>query len=211
MNHKQHIPGFLDRLMRIIDEESPHTWAGRIGIAKATMHGLLRDATPSSATLLKIAQRTNVSITWLLTGQGPERLVMISAQETCEPEREEQFFAPEWPEEPSVGPSAEWTRLVSGKDPAQLEWIMVRGDGMEPSLRAGDWLLVDRRERRIVSDTIHLLDFEGEWLPKRLQIGLHGEVRVGCDNPAYESFTLSRADRNRLSIIGRVIWIGRSI
>lgn len=77
MNHKTPIPGFTQRLLRVIGDEPPYAWAQRLKIPKATLHGLLRQASPSTATLLKIAQQTPISLNWLLTGHGPERLPSI--------------------------------------------------------------------------------------------------------------------------------------
>lgn len=207
MNRKQPIPGFLARLIHLIDQEAPHAWAARMGIAKATMHGLLREASPSSATLVKIARHSNVSLTWLLSGRGPERLTGLpSRPEPPSALPDSSLLAPAWSEEEE--PPA-WMRQSADVESEHQTWVMVRGDGMEPTLRAGDWMLVDRRERRVTCDAIHLLELEGAWLPKRLQAGLQGEVWVRCDNPAYGPFSVPPAARSQLAIVGRVIWIGR--
>lgn len=102
MNHKQSIPGLTQRLMQIIDQDPPFVWAARMGIAKATMHGLLRQASPTTATLVKIARQTDVSISWLLTGQGPERIGARPASAGQMEETrsssvdQERFLAPDW-------------------------------------------------------------------------------------------------------------------
>ncbi|MBF0438741.1 MAG: helix-turn-helix transcriptional regulator [Magnetococcales bacterium] len=194
MNSKQEIPGFYERLLRLIGEELPYTWASRMGIAKATMHGLLRKATPSSSTLTKIAQNSTVSLSWLLTGRG---------------EPGESFLAPTLsdPEPPH------WLRDVLNLEMnlSETALIRVKGDGMEPTLRAGDLMMMDQMDQTIQSDAIYLLKIEGEWIPKRIQHGLDGSLMVLSDNPAYLPITVSADKRSEIVIAGRVIWIGRRI
>ncbi|MBF0270882.1 MAG: helix-turn-helix transcriptional regulator [Magnetococcales bacterium] len=199
MNHKQSIPGFTQRLLSLIGNDPPYAWAIRMGIPKATMHGLLRQASPSTATLLRIAEGTDVSINWLLTGR--ERVSGGSRGRVEAVEESERWLAPEiWGEEEGAD---------GGSMPGM--WVMVDGDGMEPLLRCGDWMRVDPRENAVGGDGIYLLEVEGKRIPKRLQRGLGGEVRVGCDNPAYEDVVIPPERRSQLVIIGRVVWISRRI
>ncbi|MBF0192869.1 MAG: helix-turn-helix domain-containing protein, partial [Magnetococcales bacterium] len=146
MNHKQAIPGFTQRLLSLIGDDPPYTWAIRMGIPKATMHGLLRQASPSTATLLRIAEGTDVSVTWLLTGRGPER-VSGGVERWCAPEVwADSQGGDVW----SGGPIAE-----SGV------WVRVDGDGMEPLLRVGDWVLVDARDAVVIRDGLYVVLMDG--------------------------------------------------
>ena len=91
-----------------------------------------------------------------------------------------------------------------------LAVIQVAGDSMWETLHDGDKVLVDRTVNRVVRDGIYILAFEGELLVKRCQRDLqNGDVIVKSDNPAYDSFRIT--DSERLDVIGRVIWIGRSL
>lgn len=91
-----------------------------------------------------------------------------------------------------------------------LAVIQVGGDSMWETLHDGDKVLVNRGERRIVKPGIYILGYEGELLVKRCQRDLNdGAVIVSSDNPAYQTFRVTDADR--LDVLGRVIWIGRAL
>lgn len=64
---------FRDRLEKAIGDQSPFPWAERLGIGKSTFSGPWNHgAIPQTKTLIKIAQNTDISLNWLLTGRGPE-------------------------------------------------------------------------------------------------------------------------------------------
>ena len=91
-----------------------------------------------------------------------------------------------------------------GLDPAMLSVIEVEGDSMEPTLRDGDEILVDRTVRPLRSG-IHVIRLDDVLLVKRLEPGAAGTVRIISDNPAYP-----RAERavNDVGVVGRVVWKG---
>jgi len=99
--------------------------------------------------------------------------------------------------------SARWLKGL-GLDPAMLSVIEVEGDSMEPILRDGDEILVDRTPRAMRSG-IHVIRLDDVLLVKRLEPGPAGTLRVISDNPAYP-----RAERpqEEVEILGRVVWKG---
>jgi SOS-response transcriptional repressor LexA len=102
--------------------------------------------------------------------------------------------------------SQRWLRTL-GLDPGHLSVIEVAGDSMEPTLRDGDEILVDRSGRPW-RDGIHVVRIDDVLLVKRLEQGAAGTIRVISDNPAY-----ANADRARdeVTIVGRVVWKGGRI
>lgn len=65
-------PQFHARLSAIIGKESPFAWAERIGIPKGTFHRVWNEGTvPGPDHLRRIAEKTGITIDWLLTGDGP--------------------------------------------------------------------------------------------------------------------------------------------
>lgn len=91
-----------------------------------------------------------------------------------------------------------------------LSVIQVSGDSMWETLHDGDAVLVDRSVTRIVKDGIYILQLEGELLVKRCARDLEdGSVLVISDNPKYPQQRVKKADR--LSVLGRVIWMGRAV
>lgn len=102
--------------------------------------------------------------------------------------------------------SQRWLRTL-GLDPAQLSVIEVAGDSMEPTLRDGDEILVDRSVRAW-RDGIHVVRIDDVLLVKRLEQGPAGMIRVISDNPAYAS---NDRARDEVIIVGRVAWKGGRI
>ncbi len=106
-------------------------------------------------------------------------------------------------EEPfgAFGVTPQWLR-EQGLDPAMLSAIAVAGDSMEPTLRDGDEILVDRSPRG-PRDGIHVVRVDGALLVKRLETGRPGLVVLRSDNRAYDSIELAPPE---VEVIGRVVW-----
>lgn len=97
--------------------------------------------------------------------------------------------------------AARWLR-AQGLDPAQLSAIAVAGDSMEPTLRDGDEILVDRTPRAW-RDGIHVVRVDDAVLVKRLDLARPGAIALVSDNPAYRPLELAPGD---VEVIGRVVW-----
>ena len=99
--------------------------------------------------------------------------------------------------------SARWLKQ-NGLEPAQLSVIAVEGDSMEPTLRDGDEILVDRTVRPLRAG-IHVIRLDDVLLVKRLEPGPAGQVTIISDNAAYGRSERSLAE---VDVIGRVVWKG---
>jgi len=97
--------------------------------------------------------------------------------------------------------SARWLRS-QGLDPVRLSAIAVTGDSMEPTLRDGDEILVDRSSEPL-RDGIHVVRLEDALLVKRLETGRPGRIALLSDNPAYRPIECAAQD---VQVIGRVVW-----
>ncbi len=107
-------------------------------------------------------------------------------------------------EEAAIGAfrfAARWMR-EQGLDPTMLSAIIVAGDSMEPTLRDGDEILVDRTPRPW-RDGIHMVRAGDALLVKRLDTGRPGTLALVSDNPAYRAIELAP---DEVQVIGRVVW-----
>ncbi len=102
--------------------------------------------------------------------------------------------------------SKRWLR-ASGLRPDRLALIEVVGDSMEPTLRDGDEILVDRGQAAL-RDGIHVVRLDGAVLVKRIETGRPGLVALRSDNPAYGTIECAPQD---VTVIGRVVWKGGRI
>ncbi len=97
--------------------------------------------------------------------------------------------------------STHWMRQ-QGLDPAQLTAIVVTGDSMEPTLRDGDEILVDRTARAL-RNGVYVVRVGDALLVKRLDLGQPARIVLISDNQLYRPFELAPEE---LDVIGRVVW-----
>ena len=97
--------------------------------------------------------------------------------------------------------SARWLR-EQGLDPAMLSAIAVAGDSMEPELRDGDEILIDRTPRPL-RDGIHVVRLGEALHVKRVQAGKPGTLTLISANAAYPPIEVSM---DEVDVIGRVVW-----
>lgn len=107
----------------------------------------------------------------------------------------------------------DWIRFELGARPSDLCLIRVSGDSMEPTLRAGDVILVDTRARHPDREGIYILRMDGMLLVKRIQAMPGSQLQVSSDNAAFAPWTIKLAQLAEadLAIIGRVVWSGRRL
>lgn len=87
--------------------------------------------------------------------------------------------------------------------------LKVDGDSMEPALRHGEHVMVDRSAAaRGLASGVWVFSVRGALSIKRLQALPSGQFRVLSDNPAYEPYTVDPA-ADPFQLIGRVVWAGR--
>jgi phage repressor protein C with HTH and peptisase S24 domain len=91
-----------------------------------------------------------------------------------------------------------------GLDAAQLSAIAVAGDSMEPLLRDGDEILVDRTLRAF-RDGVHVVRLGDALHVKRVQVGRPGHVLLISQNDAYPPLELAA---DEVEVVGRVVWKG---
>jgi phage repressor protein C with HTH and peptisase S24 domain len=97
--------------------------------------------------------------------------------------------------------STRWLR-GQGLDPAMLSAIAVTGDSMDPTLRDGDEILVDRTPQPL-RDGIYVVRLGDALLVKRIATRKPGKIALISDNPVYRTIKLSQ---DEVEVIGRVVW-----
>ena len=98
--------------------------------------------------------------------------------------------------------SARWLK-ANGLNATMLSAIEVEGDSMDPTLRDGDEILVDRTVRPLRAG-IHVLRLDDVLLVKRVERA-GDALRLISDNRAYPEI---ERDAGEVEIVGRVVWKG---
>ena len=99
--------------------------------------------------------------------------------------------------------SRRWLR-EQGLEPALLSSIRVMGDSMDPLLRDGDEILVDRTPRAF-REGVHVVRLGEALHVKLLQAVPPDRLRLISQNAAYEPVDVVMAD---VDVVGRVVWKG---
>ena len=103
-----------------------------------------------------------------------------------------------------------WIKSVSRAPIDQLKVVEVAGDSMEPTLYKGDHVLIDLGDVALARHGLFVLRLDDSLIVKRVQKTFKtGAVRIISDNPKYDTEEIE--DPDRLSVVGRVIWLGRSL
>ena len=99
--------------------------------------------------------------------------------------------------------SRRWLR-EQGLEPALLSSIRVMGDSMDPLLRDGDEILVDRTPRAF-REGVHVVRLGEALHVKLLQAVPPDRLRLISKNEAYEPVDVAMSD---VDVVGRVVWKG---
>ena len=171
---------------RKLEENDRRTLARFFGVDEVELGGAGEGGAPGAYPGARRAAAEWVSIPRLALGAsaGPGAL---AAAETAVGHLQ---FAPRWLRQ-------------GGLDPAMLSVIEVEGDSMDPTLRDGDEILVDRTARPLRAG-IHVLRLDDVLLVKRVDPA-GDAIRLISDNKAYPEVERPLGD---VEIVGRVVWKG---
>lgn len=98
--------------------------------------------------------------------------------------------------------SRRWLREM-GLEGAALSAIRVEGDSMEPELRSGDEIFVDRNKR--AGEGIFVVRIGDALHVKQVRASAPGTIELVSRNAAYPPLELPREE---VELIGRVVWKG---
>lgn len=208
--------------------------ADAVGVSRAAISQWETGSTSSleGRNLMKAAETLGVSPTWIQYGSEQNRTETIPGNAGTEPKSQEHakilandfVLVPRYDIKASMGNGnlvlqeeivdllafkKNWVQIELGVAPANLALISTIGDSMEPTLRPGDLILIDRSITNVRGDSVYVINFDGELLAKRIQKLFDGSLIIKSDNPAYEPQKISPEQADRLRIIGRVVWAGR--
>lgn len=104
---------------------------------------------------------------------------------------------------------AGWVRALASRGADRLVVVRMAGDSMQPTLHAGDQLLIDTADSLgRLRDGLYALRIGDEIIVKRLGVRPGARhVTVVSDNIAYPAWP--GCDPAELGVIGRLVWAGR--
>lgn len=214
--------GGLRGCAKIVDMTEEQVGRWRAGKARMPLYAAIQ-----------LSQAAGVSIDWLATGEGAEENAFPPRKGAAEHQAVyahdgdlsgDFVLVPRYDVEASAGSGAlndheqaidhmafreDWVRRTLHVNPAELALITAVGDSMEPTIRAGDLMLIDTGVNAIQDDAIYVLVKRGELIVKRVQQFFTGAVAIKSDNAAYVEETIGPDEIDAIQIAGRVRWVGR--
>jgi phage repressor protein C with HTH and peptisase S24 domain len=227
------MPTFTDRIRAVVGSQATHGWAKDNHLPPTKVwEWVTNGRTPHTAGMSELADKSGIPLEWWMHGDLPPPTPVKRQEPEAVSRRVEQPLADyvaiplyngvraaagngavvehETPDDALVF-KEQWVRVELGARPQDLYLIRVAGDSMEPTLRSGDVILVDRRATRPDREGVYIMRMNDMLLVKRLQALPGGKVRVISDNAAFTAFDLQTDDLEGgdVVIVGRVVWTGR--
>ena len=203
---------FADNLNAALDRKGaiPSGYGRVIGVAElfgvsqnTAANWLKGEGVPELARLPEIAGILGTTVEQLVMGDQhagthviDERYVMVDMHGDDSPEAHDWYTLPE--------------ALRSMGLPTSIKMLAVGDDDMAPFLHRGDLAIYDPRVRRIQSNGVFVLCVNDRFLVRRVQRGLKGNVRLICDNPAFDDEILDESEfadesQEGIAVIGVVV------
>jgi SOS-response transcriptional repressor LexA len=166
---------------------------------------------PGGDNLYILSRITDLSLDWLLTGKEPP--CVTSSEFTPIPKVKIPLSGGpgSWELDPQVEGYYEFrTKWLKSKgQPNYMKLMQVVGDSMAPTICDGDHVLVDESRKEPEDGKIMaLVGRNNEALVKRIRIHLDGKILLVSD---HEKTHDGPYDPEELTILGKVIWLGREL
>ncbi len=210
----------IEKIKDIISTESKNgkvfdkDVAAELGISQATFATMKKRGAVPYKELMEFCARRKISINWLFFDQSAGMLV----------EETEKFFKIKYYSSvrASAGGGAEgfgedysvvtvdklfiksFYKNITEEELANknIEAIHVDGESMEPTLKNGSIVFVDRDQNEITKDGIFVVSTPGGLFIKRLNRKADGSIELISDNQFYSPEILSKQE---VTIVGKVI------
>lgn len=193
-----------------------------INVSERTIQNYLAGISlPNGRFLTDLCEKIGVSATWILVGVGPKYVHGNHQNFQCEAGGFTPI--PRYTVEASAGHGAvcddensmdflavkkSWL-VQRGLSADMLAIIKVKGNSMEPDLKDGDLILIDRARTEAGSmdeGGIYVVRFDSDLFIKRVQHLPGSRLMLVSSNPVYHPVTVEPADLGGVKIIGRVIY-----
>ena len=107
-----------------------------------------------------------------------------------------------------IGFDRAWLNSNIGLPISKLVSLSSVGDSMEPTINAGEMLLVSQAEQHMnPGDGIYIIRLEGDILVKRLQRLPGSKLKISSDNTIYGSYEIKLDEGTEFEVLGKVILV----
>ena len=201
-----------------------------LDIAQNNLHRYESDLSKLTTDKLEKLHQFNVSVEWLITGEG-EMFRDASGEITTVKKKhlpeniEETIYVKRLDVKASAGvgfinpleQSNIWIGLpesfIRPYNPLYISLLEATGSSMEPVIRSGDLLLVSEQDTELLSERIYIIRMGEELKVKRIVRLGNGNIVVWSENESFgrEEFTPQQWEEYGMSIVARVVKIIKEV
>ncbi|ADU65711.1 helix-turn-helix domain-containing protein [Desulfurispirillum indicum] len=202
-----------ERIQRVTGWKTQAELASALDIRQASVSGAKQRGSMPLEWIYTIARKYNTSMDWLLngedvspgfSGENSQQHISLPKYSVVHAQSPEKCDASKL-QASHLTFCQDWLQTM-GLDKEALILVEVCGDSMEPTIYAGDILLVDQRFQKVGNDGIYILRLHGELVVKRVQRLIDGSLRIMSDNKAYMDQTISAELSEQVCVVGFVVW-----
>lgn len=103
-----------------------------------------------------------------------------------------------------------WLRYHQLK-PDNLALVFARDDSMEPTIHDNNTVIIDTNQTELVDGSIYVIRTDNHLVVKRVQKLINKGALLLSDNKECKEQMLEASEANDLTVIGRVVWIGKDV
>ena len=204
--------GFMRRVEKGARIRSQNQLAGALGIHRSAVTQAKRKGAVPRQWVYRVAEAFDLDAHWLMTGRK-DRGEAMEDDLLWVPWVEARLSAGGGSFETGgkVRDGVPFSRaLVQAMGQASAMVLMdVTGDSMEPQIRSGDTVMIDREQTAVVAGGIFAVGIDDTIMVKRLE-KRPGKLALISDNRAYETVLVDPGAES-VRILGRAVWLGRRI
>ncbi|MDO5648712.1 S24 family peptidase [Paracoccus sp. (in: a-proteobacteria)] len=217
-----------DRIRTLMNQsscDSERDFAQTIGVPYSTLKGVLDGSRPSVDKVVRIADAMRISIEWLATGREATPPAQSHTPPLAAPPARDLIDVPRFDVSLSAGygsfvdraerldsipfPTDFFTRRL-GRKPDGMIIVDAQGDSMLPTVADRDLVMIDTADQRMTG-AVWAFTYEDGVFVKRINV-LPDALEVRSDNAKdYPSFIIDGPRLERMHLIGRVVWVGRTL
>lgn len=192
------------------------------GVSERTFANWLAGSSePKIIGIAAIAHAAGVTIDWLVTGAKPKQplgtriddtfaivhvpVISKDLKESDKPSNERLVLQNHLPFSKSF-----LEERLGHQEFDQLCLFKVHGDSMDSTMSSGDYVLVDRAQTKL-EDGIYAFLFKDQINIKRIINMLDGVEIISDNQTLYPPYLIKNAHLHQMQVIGRALWVGKSI
>ncbi|MBT4048230.1 MAG: S24 family peptidase [Nitrospina sp.] len=83
---------------------------------------------------------------------------------------------------------------------------------MEPAIYAGDSLLINLADKKLTSDGVFVINYDGGLIVKRIEVRFDTEtILLKSDNKEYSTQEISPDRASQLNVVGKVVLVSKRV